>query len=164
MNSRIAQFAGAVTLLAIGILTGLACSESARQSGGKAQASKPEAAAPTDAKPVKVQRFGSVIGLRPEKKDRYNDLHAHPWPEINAMIKKCNIRNFSIYETQLDGKLYLFSYFEYVGDDFQADMAKMAADPKTKEWWQQTDPCQIRLPDTPEGEQWKNIPEVYHLD
>ncbi|MBU4270642.1 MAG: L-rhamnose mutarotase [Planctomycetes bacterium] len=115
-------------------------------------------------KPVKVQRFGSVIGLLPEKKDYYNELHAHPWPEINEMLKKCNIRNYSIHETELDGKLYLFSYFEYVGDDFKADMAKMAADPKTQEWWKETAPCQIRLPGTPEGEQWKSIPEVYHLD
>ncbi len=117
-----------------------------------------------EAKPVKVQRFGSVIGLKSEKKDRYNDLHAHPWPEINAMLKKCNIRNYSIYETEIEGKLYLFSYFEYVGDDLKGDMARMAADPKTREWWKETDPCQIRLPGTPEGEQWKSIPEVYHLD
>lgn len=115
-------------------------------------------------KPAKVQRFGSVIGLAAEKKDYYNKLHVDPWPEINAMLKKCNIRNYSIYETELDGKLYLFSYFEYVGDDLKADMAKMAADPKTQEWWKETDPCQIILPDTPEGEQWKPIPEVYHLD
>ncbi len=116
------------------------------------------------AKPVNVQRFGSVIGLLPEKKGLYNRLHAHPLPDINAMITKCNIRNYSIYETELDGKLYLFSYFEYVGDDFKGDMAKMAADPKTEEWWAETVPCQIRLPATPEGEQWKNIAEVYHLD
>ncbi len=112
----------------------------------------------------KVQRFGSVIGLKEEKKDYYNKLHANPWPEINAMIKKCNIQNYSIYECELDGKLYLFSYFEYVGDDFEKDMARMAADPKIKEWWVETDPCQIRLPGTPEGEQWKRIEEVYHLD
>ena len=111
-----------------------------------------------------VKRFGSVIGLRSEKKNRYNQLHANVWPEVNAMIKACNIRNYSIYETELDGKMYLFSYFEYVGDDFAADMAKMAADPKTQEWWRECVPCQIRLPDTPEGEHWKVIPEVYHLD
>jgi len=29
----------------------------------------------------------------------------------------------------------MFSYFEYVGDDFDADMAKMAADPTTRKWW-----------------------------
>ena len=88
-----------------------------------------------------------MIGLRPEKKDRYTDLHAHPWPEINAMIKQCNIRNYSIYETELDGKVYLFSYFEYVGDDFAADMAKMAADPVTQQWWEGCKPCQAPLAD-----------------
>ena len=41
------------------------------------------------------------------------------------MIQECNIRNYSIYYR--DG--YLFSYYEYVGDDYEADMAKMAARP-----------------------------------
>lgn len=129
-----------------------------------AKAEPPKAEASKAAEVKKVTRFGSVIGLKPEKKDLYNKLHANPWPEINAMIKKCNIQNYSIYEVELDGKLYLFSYFEYTGDDFKADSAKMAADPKTKEWWAETDPCQIRLPGTPDGEQWLKIPEVYHLD
>jgi L-rhamnose mutarotase len=136
----------------------------------KAEAPKPEAVkaetpkAETPKAAKKIQRFGSVIGLKAEKKDYYNKLHAQPWPEINAMIKKCNIQRYSIYEVELEGKLYLFSYFEYTGDDFKADSAKMAADPKTKEWWAETDPCQIRLPGTPNGEQWLKIPEVYHLD
>lgn len=131
----------------------------------KTEAPKSEAAKAEPPKAAKkIQRFGSVIGLKPEKKDYYNKLHAQPWPEINAMIKKCNIERYSIYEVELDGKLYLFSYFEYTGDDFKGDMAKMAADPKTKEWWAETDPCQIRLPGTPNGEQWLKIPEVYHLD
>ena len=112
----------------------------------------------------KVQRFGSVIGLKREKMEYYNKLHAEPWPEINAMIKKCNIRNYSIYEGEIDGKLYLFSYFEYVGDDLDADMAQMAADPKTQEWWKETAPCQIRLPGTSEDQPWLPMEEVYHLD
>ena len=51
------------------------------------------------------------------------------WPEVLAMIQACNIRNYSIFRhgTQL------FAYFEYLGEDFAADMAKMAADPKTRE-------------------------------
>ena len=40
-------------------------------------------------------------------------------------IRRANIRNYSIYR---HGEL-LFAYFEYVGDDFAADMAAMAADP-----------------------------------
>ena len=40
----------------------------------------------------------------------------------------------------------------------------MKADAKTREWWTHTDPCQIRLPDTKEGDWWKGIPEVFHMD
>ena len=41
-----------------------------------------------------------------------------------------------------EGSHYLFSYFEYVGGDFEGDMAKIAADPKTQEWWALCKPCQ----------------------
>ena len=113
----------------------------------------------------KVQRFGSVVGLRPEKRALYKKLHAAPWPEIVAKIQECNIHNYSIYEVELaKGKWYLFSYFEYTGSDFKADMAKMGDDPKTKEWWKLTNPCQTRIPGTPEGDQWLTIQEVYHSD
>jgi L-rhamnose mutarotase len=153
--------------LSAAVLFGLACNQ-ANQSVAATDASKtldpkPSVTTPEE-KPQKVERLGMVIGLKKEKADRYNDLHAHPWPEINAMIKKCHIRSYSIYECEIDGKLYLFSYFEYAGDDFAKDMEKMAADPKIKEWWAETDPCQIRLPGTPEGQQWMKIKEVYHLD
>lgn len=113
----------------------------------------------------KVQRYGSVIGVKEEMLKKYKDLHANPWPEVNAKIKECNIQNYSIYLTQFpDGKYYLFSYFEYTGDDFEADMAKMAADLITQKWWKETDPCQFGLENRPEGEWWKSMEEVYHLD
>lgn len=113
----------------------------------------------------KVQRYGSVIGVKEEMLEKYKDLHANPWPEINAKIKECNIQNYSIYLTEFpDGKHYLFGYFEYIGDDFEADMAKMAADPMTQKWWKETDPCQVPLDNRKEGEMWKTMKEVYHLD
>jgi L-rhamnose mutarotase len=112
-----------------------------------------------------VKRYGSVIGLRPEKIDEYKRLHAASWPEILAMIAACNIRNYSIFLRKLpDGNHYLFSYFEYTGTDFAADMAKMADDPKTREWWSHTDPCQLPLADRAEGEWWADMEEVFHKD
>ena len=44
-----------------------------------------------------------------------------------------NVRiNSSIYLGELEkGKFYLFSYFEYIGDDFGADMEKMASEATT---------------------------------
>ena len=113
----------------------------------------------------KVQRYGSVIGVKEESLEKYKDLHANPWPEINAKLKEVNIQNYSIYLTQFpDGKHYLFSYFEYTGDDFAADMKKMSDDPKTKEWWTHTDPMQVPLSNKKKDEWWKSMEEVYHLD
>ncbi|MHC4147432.1 MAG: L-rhamnose mutarotase, partial [Planctomycetota bacterium] len=93
-----------------------------------------------------VQRFGSVIGVREEALQKYKKMHAEPWPQVNAQLKESNIRNYSIYLTQFpDGDYYLFSYFEYTGDDFEADMKKVADNPRIKEWWSHTDPMQIPL-------------------
>jgi L-rhamnose mutarotase len=109
------------------------------------------------------QRYGSIIGLRPEKIEEYKRLHAAVWPEVLAMIADCNMRNYSIFLRKLpDGNHYLFSYFEYIGEDFAADMAKMAADPKTREWWEVCIPCQEPLPDRAEGEWWADMEEVFH--
>ena len=107
-----------------------------------------------------VVRYGSVIKVKPEKLGEYKDLHANPWPGVNQMIRECNIRNYSIYYR--DG--YLFSYFEYTGEDFEADMQKMAADSLTQEWWKRTDPCQEPVESAGEGVWWAEMEEVYHLD
>ncbi len=107
-----------------------------------------------------MQRYGMVIKLRPGKLDEYRRLHAAVWPDVLRMIRACNIRNYSIYHQ--DG--YLFSYFEYGGTDFAADMAKMAADPVTQQWWELCQPCQDPLPTRAAGEWWANMEEVFHCD
>jgi len=106
-----------------------------------------------------------VIGLNAEKLEEYKELHAAVWPGVLEMIAACNIRNYSIYLRKLpDGKHYLFSYFEYVGEDFDADMAKMAADETTQKWWELCEPCQQPLDDRAEGEWWANMEEVFHCE
>ena len=109
-------------------------------------------------------RYAWVTGLKPEKAEYYRQLHAHPWPAVNRMIKESHIRNFSIHEREIDGKLYLFAYLEYTGKDFDADMKKMAADPETQRWWKETDPCQQPLPDAAaKAKIWADTKEVYFL-
>lgn len=105
-------------------------------------------------------RHGQVIGVRPEKFEEYVRCHAKVWPDILAKIAECNIRNYSIYHN--DG--LLFAYFEYVGRDFDGDMAKMAADPRTQEWWAIMKPMQKPLPTRAEGEWWSEMKEVFHTD
>lgn len=112
-----------------------------------------------------MKRRGMVIGLRAEKVDEYRALHASVWPGVLAMIERCNIRNYSIYLRRLDdGRHYLFSYFEYIGSDFAADMARMAADPLTREWWALCMPCQQLLESRAREEWWAEMEEVFHLD
>jgi L-rhamnose mutarotase len=110
-----------------------------------------------------VQRFGSVIGLRAEKMEEYKRLHAAVWPEVAKALRDAHIRNYSIYLRKLpDGNNYLFSYLEYVGSDHAGDMAKMAANPKVREWWTLTDPCQQPLPDRPAGQWWAPMEQVFY--
>ena len=107
-----------------------------------------------------MERYGMVVKVKPDKFAEYNKLHAAVWPEVLDMIKKSNISNYSIYHK--DG--YLFSYFEYTGDDYKADMDKMAADPTTQKWWELCCPCQEPLATRGQGEWWANMEEVFHTD
>ncbi len=117
------------------------------------------------ADPGRVQRFGMVIGVKPEKIEDYKKLHAAAWPGVLAKLKECHIRNYSIYLREVEkGRYLLFSYFEYTGGDFASDMARMAADPTTREWWKETDPCQSPIPTRGEKEFWSRMEEVFHLD
>jgi L-rhamnose mutarotase len=110
------------------------------------------------------RRFAWVTGLKPEKMAYYKQLHSRPWPAVNAMLKECKIQNYSIHLKEIDGKPYLFSYLEYTGDNWEADMKKMAADPETRRWWKETDPCQSPLPDAEaQGKIWSDMEEVYYL-
>ncbi len=107
-----------------------------------------------------MRRFGQVIGIAPENIAEYSRLHAAVWPEVLQKIAECNIRNYSIYVRDN----LLFAYFEYVGDDFEADMAKMAADPKTQDWWAINKPLQSPLPTRQPDEWWATMKEVFHID
>lgn len=87
-----------------------------------------------------MRRFGQEARLKPDKIEEYRRLHASVWPGVLEVITKCNLRNYTIF---IAGDR-LFSYFEYVGDDYEKDMAFMEADPVTNEWWKLTKPCFLR--------------------
>ena len=107
-----------------------------------------------------MKRVGQVIEVRPERIDEYEALHAATWPGVLEAIHRANIRNYTIYRHGTR----LFASFEYVGDDYAADMAAMAADPVVQDWWKLTDAMQEPLPDREPGSWWLTIPEVFHTD
>ena len=106
-----------------------------------------------------------ITGLRAGKVNEYTRLHAAVWPKVLAMISDCNLQNYSIYLHQMpDGQHLLFSYFEYTGEDFEADMAKMTANETTQEWWKLCNPCQQPVAKTADGDIWSPMPEIFHHD
>src|SRR5579863_3713882 len=107
-----------------------------------------------------VTRYGMMIRIKPGYEEEYRRYHAAVWPEVLEMIRQCHIVNYSIYwKDDL-----LFSYFEYHGDDFEGDLAKMADHPKTQEWWALVGPLQQPLATRKPGEWWAEMQEVFHLD
>lgn len=101
-----------------------------------------------------------MIRITPGCEEEYRRYHAAVWPEVLEMIRACHIENYSIYwKDDL-----LFSYFEYHGDDFKSDMARMAAHEKTREWWAVMQPMQQPVATRKPGEWWAEMEEVFHLD
>jgi len=111
------------------------------------------------------QRYGAVVGVKPEMVARYCELHAAVWHDVLAILQRNHVSNYSIYLRKLaDGRPYLFSYLEYTGSDYAADMARVAAEPVTQRWWAECVPCLDLLPDRAPDEIWSPMTEVFHLD
>jgi L-rhamnose mutarotase len=110
-------------------------------------------------KPKEIKRVGMVVGIDPDQIDEYKRLHADGNPGVRDLLNKYHMHNFSIFLQQMpDGKWYEFGYYEYTGDDFEGDMAKMDAEPRTIEWLKVCDPMQIPLP---EADGWTEMERVY---
>jgi L-rhamnose mutarotase len=113
---------------------------------------------------ARVRYFGSVVELKATHEKQYRELHADVWPEVLNAIKAANIHNYHIFIAPLDGKKYLFSFFEYHGNDMKNDFAKMALDETTrKKWWPLTDSYQEIIPGTPDGEQWMSLESLMSI-
>ncbi len=106
-----------------------------------------------------VKRVGMVIKIKPERLDEYLAVHADSVSGVRDLLEKYNMRNFSIFMVQLeDSNYYEFGYWEYWGNDFEADMANLDAEPRNQEWLQMCGPMQNPL----EGEtSWKELDQIY---
>lgn len=105
-----------------------------------------------------IRRMGQLGKLKPEKISEYRALHQAPWPEVLDMIKQCNIENYTIFIHED----LVFAYFEYVGENYQKDMAKMEEDETTKEWWKHTKPCFKKYAISSESEFYHDMEEIFN--
>lgn len=109
-----------------------------------------------------VERHGQIVRLRPGKREEYLRLHAAVWPQVEDTLRAHHVRGYTIFLVEDT----LFATYEYTGTDHAADMAGVAADPVTQEWWRHTDPCQEPWgAGVPAGAgPWRDAVEVWHLD
>jgi L-rhamnose mutarotase len=100
-----------------------------------------------------------VIKIDSSRIKEYRSLHADSNPGVRDLLSKYHIKNFSIFMTKLDdGYYYEFGYYEYTGDNYEADMAALDAEPRNKSWLEMCDPMQIPL----KGEtSWKKMEQLY---
>lgn len=110
-----------------------------------------------------MKRFGWVGELKSEFVDKYIALHADTWSAVLARNTDCNLQNYSIFHKQMPGGEHLlFSYVEYTGDDLQADMDRMAADPEVQRWWDECKPCFESIAGLAPGEVWLPMEQVFY--
>jgi L-rhamnose mutarotase len=93
-------------------------------------------------------RVAQVIRLHPERVEEDERLHAGVPHEVLAQIARSGIRDYSIHRY---GELP-FARFDYVGEDFESDMAAMAADEATQRWWAGGGPMQQPVEERQDGE------------
>ena len=58
-----------------------------------------------------------------------------------------------------NGRYYEFAYYEYAGDDYDADMAILNKNPRNVDWLRLCDPMQVPLP----GQKgWEQLNEIFY--
>jgi L-rhamnose mutarotase len=108
-----------------------------------------------------MQRIGLVAGLSQQNRETYLSLHRDDVAGVRDLMEKYNMRNFSIFRFRVDAERELiFGYYEYCGDDYEADQAALAREPRNIEWLKQCDPCQIPLREGDEG--WGAMEQIYY--
>ncbi|NDJ52214.1 MAG: L-rhamnose mutarotase [Chloroflexi bacterium] len=111
-----------------------------------------------------TQRFGQVVRLKPDAFDEYKRLHDSIWPELVDAMRAANLHNSTIFHHAN----MLFMYYEYWGEDLEADLARVSESPQSREWAQLTNALQMsldgRTTDDPDDDLWTPLAEIFHID
>lgn len=106
-----------------------------------------------------AERHVQVVGLHPDRREEYERLHESVWPGVEEAMRAAHLRDYSIHRL---GDL-LIACFEYTGHDFSADMARLAEDPVTQQWWEIVGPCQVAVCEGGGPSLWREAAQVWRL-
>ena len=109
--------------------------------------------------------FGQIGRIKPECIEEYCRLHevdvyTEKWAGVLQLIRDCNIQNYNIF---IEDDV-VFGYYEYVGEDYEADMKKMEQCPITQEWWTHTKPCFIKYAIDPASEFYHDMKPILYYE
>ncbi|KAF5379919.1 hypothetical protein D9757_007235 [Collybiopsis confluens] len=107
------------------------------------------------------------IKLKPSAVDEYKAIHAAVWPGVLAALERAHIVDYSI--NHYPPLQLLIATMKYVGDDYDADMKKVAEDPETQKWWAATDGMQESFATGATGSGkdipwWTEVEEVFRFE
>ena len=107
--------------------------------------------------------FGQIGRIKPECIEEYTrlqevDVYSEKWSGVLELIRQCNIQNYSIF---IEDDV-VFGYFEYTGEDYEADMKKMSDDPLNKEWWAHTRPCFTKYKEGSQEAFYTDMKQIFH--
>lgn len=104
-----------------------------------------------------MKRFVLHSYLKPEKVEDYIRLHAEPWPELMELLEESHIHHYSISVRGTE----VFTYYEYTGDDFEADDQRMNESAVMQRWWLYSKPCFLYHE---EGQYYDALTEVFYKE
>ncbi len=108
-------------------------------------------------------RYCLALDLKndPQLIKEYEDYHKKIWPEIAHSIKQSGITGMEIYRFQNR----LFMIME-TAEDFNFEQKQIMDDqnPKVQEWEQMLWRYQQALPGSKEGEKWKLMSKIFHME
>ena len=109
-----------------------------------------------------MKRYCQTLELvnDPELIERYCDLHAHVWPEIQAGIRSVGILDMQIYI--LGNRLFMIC--DTVDDfDWERDNARLATLPRQAEWEAYVARFQGCDPSAPSTAKWRLMERIFKL-
>jgi L-rhamnose mutarotase len=114
--------------LLFGVALGFAKSPLSADPGDKSRA--------TNAAPMKTgtERHTSLIEIKADKVEDCKKIFSEVPADVASAYKAAHLRNLTCFLKKIGEKFYLFTYFDYAGNDYDGDISRTEAKKVVKSW------------------------------
>ncbi len=107
-----------------------------------------------------VQRHTRIDAIKGDQVEACKKLLDTIPAEVAALHHEAHISNLTRFFKEIGGKPYLITYFEYTGQDYAGDMARIEAREAMKSWRKSLD----EVLSTPQDKAWEDVEEVFYTE